>query len=126
VANVVEGKRLGLILVYLSAADPDPCSGTDQSCSADDDLPPSHYCNRLLRHRTSALRPAGADVIDERRGFQKYGVHIADRVLLKKQELRLLAPLPFRDVLKTVDVPPNELAQLGRRLLRTGEGGGVL
>jgi hypothetical protein len=65
-------------------------------------------------------------VIDERSGFEEYGVGIADWVLFKEQELRLRAPLPLRDVLKAFDVSPDEPAQLGRRLLRSGKSGGVL
>jgi hypothetical protein len=56
------------------------------------------------------------DVIYKRSGFQKHCIHITNRMLLKEQELGLLAPLPLRNVLKAVDVPPDQLAELGRRL----------
>jgi hypothetical protein len=73
-----------------------------------------------LVHKIIFSMPAGttgAHVIDERSGFKKYSVHIANWVLLKEQELRLLAPLPLRDVLKTVDRPgePRPCAQENRR-----------
>jgi len=44
-------------------------------------------------------------VINERCRIQKDGVGFANGVLLKEQELGLLAPLPLRDVLEAVDIP---------------------
>jgi hypothetical protein len=60
-------------------------------------------------------------VINERCRLQKYRIDVANRVLLKEQLLSLLAPLPLRDVLEAVDVPPDQFGQLGRRLLSAGE-----
>lgn len=47
-------------------------------------------------------------------------------MLFKEQQLGLLAPLPLRNVLEAVDVPPDEFGQLGGGLLCAGEGRGVL
>jgi hypothetical protein len=64
-------------------------------------------------------------VIYKRSGFQKHRVHIANRVLFKEYELRLLASLPLRNVLKAIDVPADQRAQFGRRLLCASQGSWV-
>ncbi len=61
------------------------------------------------------------NMIDEDGGGEQERVALADRVVLQKLQVGLLASLPLGDRLELIDVPPNELAQARRPVLDSDE-----
>ena len=95
----------------------------DTASGSQDDADP----DQVICHggRSGAFSAPRANVIDQHRGGQVHGVHLAERMALQEFEMGLLAALPFGDRLERLDIPTDQLGERGRSLLLTDKCGGI-